>query len=352
MTRLDTLTADARRATARLARLLAPLILLLTLPAGFARADDTCPALPKAPTEQQVRDGMAQARDRGVMWRLERDGRTSWLYGTVHVGRAEWIYPGPTLFAALINSPTVALELDITDPAVAQAMTQLPPGVADQPLNAKQRRRLQIQAAAACIPMEQLNGFHPVMQVTGVSASINRRQGLDPMWAQEVMLAGIARSMGKQVASLETPAVQLAALLPTDPAELQREIEEGLDQLEDGRASRLLNRLVHDWEVGDLADIASYSQWCECLSDAADKAAMRRLLDDRNPAIADGIAQLHEKGSVFAAVGAMHMTGAQALPLLLQRKGFVVTPVVPAPPSTPAAPAKKALVPRIPASGP
>jgi uncharacterized protein YbaP (TraB family) len=312
----------------------APLVaLLLALSTHPARADDSCPALPKPPTEQQVREGMAQARDRGLLWRLERDGRVSWLYGTVHVGRAEWIYPGPTLLAALADSATLALELDITDPAVAQAMTQLPPGVADQPLTSGQRRRLQIQAASACVPIEQLAPLHPVLQITSVSASINRRQGLDPIWAQELILTGIARSMGKPIASLETAASQLAALLPTDPAEARREVDEGLDQMEDGRASRLLNRLVRDWEAGDLADLTNYSQWCDCVLDAGDRAAMHKLLDERNPALADGIARLHESGSVFAAVGAMHMTGPLALPTLLQRQGFVVTPVLPAPAS-------------------
>ena len=34
----------------------------------------------------------------------------------------------------------LAHELDITDPGVAQALTQLPPGVANQPLSASQRR--------------------------------------------------------------------------------------------------------------------------------------------------------------------------------------------------------------------
>ncbi len=320
----------------------------------LAHADGGCPQVPPAPSAEQVRDGMAHARDRGVLWRLERDGRVSWLYGTVHVGRADWVYPGPTVLAALVDSSTVALELDITDPGVAQALTQLPPGVADQPLSASQRRRLQIQAAAACVPVEQLAPLHPVLQVTSLAASVNRRQGLDPMWAQELILTGISRGMGKPIASLETAATQLAALLPTDPAEAQREVNEGLDQMEDGRASRLLNRLVRDWEIGDLTDLADYAKWCECLLDAADQAALRRLLDERNPALADGIAKLHEQGSVFAAVGAMHMTGPLALPRLMQQRGFVVTPVLPAaatPASTPAkSSAKTAPAPRKPAS--
>jgi len=328
--------------------------LMLTGASQLALAGDECPTVPATPTAEQVRIGMSHARDRGVLWRLERDGRVSWLYGTVHVGRAEWIYPGPTVLAALVDSSTVALELDITDPGVAQALTQLPPGVADQPLSMSQRRRLQIQAAAACVPMEQLAPLHPVLQITSLAASVNRRQGLDPMWAQELILTGITRGMGKPIASLETAATQLAALLPTDPAEAQREINEGLDQMEDGRASRLLNRLVHDWEVGNLADLADYTKWCECLLGAADQAALRRLLDERNPALADGIAKLHQQGSVFAAVGAMHMTGPLALPLLLQQQGFVVTPVLPAPAAradaAPQPPAKTAPAPRKPAS--
>jgi hypothetical protein len=52
---------------------------------------------------------------------------------------------------------------------------------------------------------------------------------------------------------------------------------------------------------------------------------MQTLNDDRNPALADGIEALHRDGrGVFAAVGALHMTGAKALPTLLQQRGFTV----------------------------
>ena len=52
---------------------------------------------------------------------------------------------------------------------------------------------------------------------------------------------------------------------------------------------------------------------------------MRKLNDERNPALADGIEAQHRQGKrVFAAVGALHMTGPQALPLLLAQRGFKV----------------------------
>jgi uncharacterized protein YbaP (TraB family) len=50
-----------------------------------------------------------------------------------------------------------------------------------------------------------------------------------------------------------------------------------------------------------------------------------RLLDGRNPGLADAIERLHADGSVFAAVGALHIVGPQGLPALLKARGFAVT---------------------------
>ena len=59
---------------------------------------------------------------------------------------------------------------------------------------------------------------------------------------------------------------------------------------------------------------------------------LARLNDARNPAMAERIAALHGEGRrVFAAVGALHMTGAQGLPRLLRERGFTVERVVFAP---------------------
>ena len=88
---------------------------------------------------------------------------------------------------------------------------------------------------------------------------------------------------------------------------------------------RTVGRLAAAWERGDLAELGDYERWCDCIADEDDRAQMRRLNDDRNPALADGIETLHrEGGRVFAAVGALHMTGAKALPLLMQQRGFTV----------------------------
>jgi uncharacterized protein YbaP (TraB family) len=60
---------------------------------------------------------LKQARDRGALWRHEKEGRLSYLYATVHVGKKEWVMPGPTIVRALREADVIAVELDVSDPA-------------------------------------------------------------------------------------------------------------------------------------------------------------------------------------------------------------------------------------------
>ena len=149
--------------------------------------------------------------------------------------------------------------------------------------------------------------------------------GMDPSYAMEQLLAGHARSQGRRVVSLETAAQQKAALVPADPDEALAVLDQSLTQLEDQSGRRVLGRLAQAWERGDLAALEDYETWCECASTEADKAFMRKLNDERNPPLAEGIEAQHKKGQrVFAAVGALHMTGPVSLPRLLQQRGFKV----------------------------
>ena len=77
--------------------------------------------------------------------------------------------------------------------------------------------------------------------------------------------------------------------------------------------------------TGDLKDLEAYADWCDCLNTPSERAAFARLVDGRNPGMADAIERLHAGVSVFAAVGALHLIGPQGLPALLLARGFTVT---------------------------
>lgn len=290
-----------------------------------AQSPPRCPPAAQVPTAEQMRRAQAQARDRGFLWRISKDGRASYLYGTIHVGRMEWSFQGPQVSRALAASKTLALELDPSDPAEVarmQAGMQAQPLL---PLPAALRQRLDQQATAACIPRAVLSALHPVMQAVTYTVLVGRWDGLDPAWAQETALARLAREAQMPIVSLETVQLQSRLIIPEDPQEAMATIEQALAQLEQGRVRPMLVRMSDIWERSDLAELERFESWCECVTNADERLAMRRLLDERNPALAEGIAAVHALGQeVFAAVGALHMVGPTGLPRLLAAKGFRV----------------------------
>ena len=289
--------------------------LLALLMAGLAQAASCPPPLPQAASS-------APERDRGLLWRVTRDGRSSWLFGTLHVGKPAWKRLGPQVSSALRASDVLALEIDPADPALIEALAELqPPALLPEAL----QKRLNEAFERACVAAESMATLHPVLQATTLMVLEGRWLGMDPGYALEQLLSAQVRALGRRVVSLETAAQQKAVLVPADPAEALSVLEQSLAQLEDQSSRRVLARMATAWEQGDLATLEDYASWCECTASDADKAFMRKLNDERNPPLADGIVAQHQAGRrVFAAVGALHMTGPMSLPRLLQQRGFKV----------------------------
>ena len=283
----------------------------------------TARAAPACPPPVQVAVGTAAAeRDRGLLWKVSRDGRTSWLYGTLHVGKPTWRRFGPQMNAALKGTDVLALEIDPGDPALLDALSEIqPPAALPEALQARLAKAFE----RACVAAESMATLHPVLQASTLTVLEARWLGMDPSYAMEQLLAAQARALKRPVVSLETVAQQKSALVPDDPDDAMAVLDQTLAQLEDESGRRVLDKLARAWERGDLAALEDYEAWCECATTEAEKTFMRKLNDERNPPLADGIEAQHKAGKrVFAAVGALHMTGPQALPLLMQQRGFKV----------------------------
>jgi uncharacterized protein len=308
-----------------MSRVFAFLLMLALALSARAETPAACPPVAQPPSAQQAQDGMKAARDRGFLWRLRKDGRTSYLYGTVHIAKLDWIYPGATLMSALRASDLIALELDVLDPDIVE---RLRVGMALQPdraLSGELAQRLKAQVKAACLPEQLVATMAPEMVATTLMVMAARRHGLDPAYAIDAAMAGLGRGLKKPVSSLETPELQLAILRGRTPEETQAVVEQVLAELESGRATPMLTRIAQLWAEGRFAELESYEKWCECLNTDEERAMHRRLLDDRNPALAERIDQLHRGGrQVFAAVGSLHMIGPLGLPALLRQRGYEV----------------------------
>lgn len=297
--------------------------LLAAKTAAAAGAPD-CPPATKPFSPELFDAAASQARDRGPLWRISKDGHSSYLYGTIHVGKEQWVVPGPLVKRALQQTDVLALELDPLDEAVQREMAAVMASKGQGKLPAALRARVKKLWEAACLP-ENPVGLPVEMQALTLTLMAARRDGFDPSYGSEILLSLIARSAGRPVVSLETVALQLQAIFARDDAELEAMVRDWLDDVEADRLRPVLRKVALVWETADLAELDNYKAWCECARTDAERKLLKRTLEDRNPGLAQRIHALHGEGrKLFAAVGAMHMSGPQGLPALMAARGYKV----------------------------
>jgi len=168
-----------------------------------------------------------------------------------------------------------------------------------------------------------------LMQLITVTLHDARFSGLEMAYGSEMFLAGFSRGAKKPIKSLETPQLQMQALLAGEPQDIIETVESGLTLFETGKQRAQTERMINAWATRDMDELQRYPEWCECMSTESDRKYMKGLLDDRNPHLAASIDTLSRSGrNVFAAVGALHLIGPNSVPKLLQKMGYTITPVV------------------------
>ncbi|RZJ11178.1 MAG: TraB/GumN family protein [Rubrivivax sp.] len=296
--------------------------LLLALLVGSAHA--ACPPQLAPASADQAADWAVKAPDRGLLWRISRGGHSSYMFGSLHIGKVDWAYPGPALREAWRQTDVLAVELDPAD--VGPALAALPV----KRLPAALAKRVDAQAQAACLPAGVLAALPAMLQLSTLTLLEARRDGFDALFGQDWMLLTLAKAESRPVQSLESVADQLAALEPK-PAELPAVVDGALRQIQRGQLRAPMRKLAEAWNRGDLKTLADYPRWCGCANSATERAWLKRVNDDRNGPLAERIDELHGAGQrMLVAVGALHMSGPQALPKLLAERGFTVEAVHPA----------------------
>jgi uncharacterized protein len=298
--------------------------------AQFVSGPD-CPVNPVMPGPEVIRDTMAKATDRGFLWRLEKDGKTSHVFGTVHLGQFEWMFPGPALRDAMVKAKAIALELNPMSTENQQffaksqrdGLLPIPPALA---------QRLENVSKALCVDNTLLQAVNQETLVSVLTLASARREGWYADYGSEVFMAGFAFGAKKPVVELENAALQSQALKTSmggDPD--WKVVTQWLDDQDSGKTVKVLKRMMIAWNTSDIKAFETYAEWCECAITEADKERMRLLNDERNDNLAARIMQEHEKsgGNLLAAIGTLHFTGPKAVQKLLAGLGFTVTRVVP-----------------------
>lgn len=286
----------------------------------------SCPPQPATLSPEQIKTLLREAKDRGFLWKITNARRSGYLYGSIHVGKLSWSAAGPKTLAALRESDEIALELDETSIQQTADPTQF--GVKSIEISLALQDRLLRAAKKVCVPMDSWVKQHPYMQLVEIATFDLRFAGFEVEYSPDIFIEEFARAAKKPVHSLETLEAQmraLGAMFGGESVDVGLVLARTLDRIENGTERALSERMAEVWANSNLIALQNYQKWCECAETEAERKALQILNDERNPRLAAGIDKLMRSGKkVFAAVGALHMTGPKALPLLLQHMGYKV----------------------------
>ncbi len=291
-----------------------------------------CPTATSVPDKSRMAQMFQTAPDRGFLWKVTKDGHSSWLYGTLHVAKQDWLMPGPLTRSAILHSSKVALELDLNAPDTATILRQ-PEDAARWGHLVQSGRKAKVDALMdqQCVPSAAFAHVAVGVEAAGVESLASRGDGYYPDYAVDAVLQGMAGSLKKPLIGLETVQMQRDLLIGPDAVDEDAFIDDIIRGVSSGKTQTENRRLAEMWASSDVKRLDAYHDWCDCLNTAQERRFMSRLLDDRNVGMAAKIAKIHESGtSLFVAVGSLHMAGPKGLPALLHQDGFTVEQIVPA----------------------
>jgi uncharacterized protein YbaP (TraB family) len=272
-----------------------------------------------------------QAADRGALFKVTGQGHTQYLFGTMHVGLPEFYPLEPRIVDAVKHAPTLALEIDPAEPpaAMAQAMMRqgmiVPSGAGYERMAPAQRAKLDAALKLAGVDAATANVLNPAMLAALISLSQYQKLGYQTELSADAWLARLARQGKTRVLALETVEGQLGQFNKLSKEEQWRFLDESLDNLASGEELEEARGLVDAWATADRAALDALAEHAEQDTSVSGKFMRETLLDGRNGAMADKLAELLKREDrTVAAIGLLHLLGKRGVPALLQAKGYQV----------------------------
>lgn len=262
---------------------------------------------------------------KGFIWKVERDGRTGWLVGSIHV-LTEDHYPLPDgMNKAFLRAVTLMEEVDLdqlSSPEMMGALASKAMYVDGQTLEtqlSKDTYRLVVdRLTTAGLPVEAILRMKPWMITLTLVALNAKRGGFDSQLGVDKHYRDMARRMGKKFRPLETPIEQIEFLDKLSPDVQDSMLRETIEQSDAGLTQ--LKTTANAWRAGDVATVEGVVLGALKSS----PPAYQSLIVDRNRNWLPKIEACLETGHCFVVVGAGHVVGPDGLITMLKRKGYSV----------------------------
>jgi uncharacterized protein len=270
----------------------------------------------------------AQSRpaSRGFIWSIERDGRTSWLIGSLHVLTPD-AYPLPaSMEQAFSRATTLIEETDVNDlsspdmmAAVATRGIFLDGQSLETVLPRETYTQLMQRLAKGGLPAEMVKMMRPWMAEIMLTATELAGAGFDPQLGIDVYYRKKAVERGMKFTMLESVTEQLDYLsglsMDLQVAQLRRTVEKGDSEMREVRS------IAAAWRAGDGAAIERLL--VQEMKESP--ASYQSIVVARNRSWIPRVEQCLATGSCFIVVGAAHMVGTDGLIAMLRQKGYKIT---------------------------
>jgi uncharacterized protein YbaP (TraB family) len=257
-----------------------------------------------------------------LLWSVEKDGKTTYFLGTMHIGiDAEARLPG-AVWNKLHAATAFAMEADLDDPAVASLMKPTDSSLRDQLGDAYWKK---LEDAMGPGVARSLDHMPPMIPAAALSL-----RGLPQTVPMDKVLASRAAGEHKQLVFLEPATRQLAILGKWMDVKALKMM---LDELpEEARRAR---EMIDAYASGDEDKLVAISDGEKTgalrhgYTAAEYDQEMNEMLYNRNASWIDALEKLHAGGGGFVAVGALHLVGPRSVLALLAHKGYQVTRIAP-----------------------
>jgi uncharacterized protein YbaP (TraB family) len=321
-------------------------LVIMALATGRARAEMPACTGHDMMAEMQKSDpaGLAAIRveadktlnGKGLLWKVAKDGRTSYLFGTMHLTDPRVTRLTPAARKAFDASDTVVIETtDVLDKARMMAA-----------LMAKPELTMFTDATTltSLLPQGEVASVNKALDARGIppasvikmkpwilsamlalpACEVARQSAGAPVL--DVRLADDAKAAGKSVEGLETAVSQLEAMasLPMD-----FHVRGLVDTLKLGsRIDDLIETMIALYVKGDTGTfwpLFKAALPSEGQDEAGYAAFEETMIKTRNKTMVERAEPIFQRSNAFMAVGALHLPGPEGLIELFRKDGYTVT---------------------------
>jgi uncharacterized protein YbaP (TraB family) len=259
------------------------------------------------------------------LWEVKSATNSVYVFGSMHAAKPD-MYPLPQpVEEAYRQADRLVVEADITDQAKVfesfALLTYAPPDSLDKHVSPEVWK--QLEATPLAQDAATLKTLRPAALASILVVGALAAHGYDPQAGIDLHFLMSAHASAKQVVELESAEFQAGILGSLTDEEGNAMLSETLKGARSGELVREADKVASAWKAGDDESLGRLLR--EANKDAASKKIYTKLIDERNPAMAEKIAALASgSGHAFVVIGAGHLAGDKNVLELLKAKGLKV----------------------------